>query len=301
MEYNYNKISIWKWILLYVLVGAVAYGLIYYFFFVKTGSYNSQNYQTQTQNTETKDWKTYNNDKFGFEFKYPAILFDEIFMYPLNGKTECEIVQGDAYSSISVFEGDGKGWGSMTIRVFCTIFDKSKLLKGKFAVPGEFGQINSESLESINIGNALGYQYVGHILTYKNIRNYVGLGDNTLEISFSVCGSDDKKNPMIDSVLMNKILSTFKVITSDKTFFDNVANSGDTYVHAKQILMQNEWMPIISDTTVIDPQFPEIGNCGSGKDAICNVDFQKGTYKNHLNVQSRNINGKLQWIVVGNE
>lgn len=65
--------SIWKWILLYVLIGAVAYGLIYYFFFAKNGgyNYNSQNYQNQTQNnSEITNWKTlaYNH----YEFEYPS-------------------------------------------------------------------------------------------------------------------------------------------------------------------------------------------------------------------------------------
>lgn len=48
----YSKKSIWKWILVYVVVGVVAYGLIYYFFFAKDGgySYNSQQYQTENNN-----------------------------------------------------------------------------------------------------------------------------------------------------------------------------------------------------------------------------------------------------------
>lgn len=77
MENNYySKKSLWKWILLYLAIGAVAYGLIYYFFFYKKGgyNYNSQNYQTQTQNNsnQTADWKTYTNSEYGFEIKYPA-------------------------------------------------------------------------------------------------------------------------------------------------------------------------------------------------------------------------------------
>ena len=73
MEYNYGKKSIWKWIILYVIIGAIAYGLIYYFFFYKNGnSYNNQtNYNVQNSNAETADWKTYRNDQYGFEIQYP--------------------------------------------------------------------------------------------------------------------------------------------------------------------------------------------------------------------------------------
>ncbi len=43
----YSKKSLWKWILLYVVVGAVVYGFIYYYFFAKNGgySYNPSQYQ----------------------------------------------------------------------------------------------------------------------------------------------------------------------------------------------------------------------------------------------------------------
>jgi len=44
MEYNnpknYSKKNLWKWILLYVVIAAVAYGLIYYFFFANKGGYS---------------------------------------------------------------------------------------------------------------------------------------------------------------------------------------------------------------------------------------------------------------------
>jgi len=73
----YNKKSIWKWILLYLIIGAVAYGAIYYFFFYKDGEYSENfqypifNYQMKNNTTETADWKTYRNDKAGYEIKYP--------------------------------------------------------------------------------------------------------------------------------------------------------------------------------------------------------------------------------------
>ncbi len=81
MEYNYSKKSIWKWIVLYVVVGAVAYGAVYYLYFYKKGgySYNNQdisydnqtNPNTQNSNSETADWKTYTNTEYGFELKHP--------------------------------------------------------------------------------------------------------------------------------------------------------------------------------------------------------------------------------------
>ena len=83
---NYNKKSIWKWILLYVVIAAVAYGLIYYFFFNKNG--NNYNFQNQVENnSETADWKTYKNDQYGFEIKYPY-NYEEVgpVSGPVNGQ-----------------------------------------------------------------------------------------------------------------------------------------------------------------------------------------------------------------------
>ena len=32
-KYGYSKKSIWKWILIYAVVGVIVYGIIYYFIF----------------------------------------------------------------------------------------------------------------------------------------------------------------------------------------------------------------------------------------------------------------------------
>lgn len=37
--YGYGKMPMWKWIVIYLVLGAVVYGLIYYFFFSKSGAY----------------------------------------------------------------------------------------------------------------------------------------------------------------------------------------------------------------------------------------------------------------------
>lgn len=35
---GYGKRPKWQWVVLYVIIGAIVYGLVYYFFFRKTGS-----------------------------------------------------------------------------------------------------------------------------------------------------------------------------------------------------------------------------------------------------------------------
>lgn len=41
MASEYSKMPLWKMILLYVVIGGVIYGLIYYFVFAKKGGYNN--------------------------------------------------------------------------------------------------------------------------------------------------------------------------------------------------------------------------------------------------------------------
>lgn len=41
-NYAYSKRPLWQWILLYLVLGAAVYGLIYYFVFAKKGSYTYQ-------------------------------------------------------------------------------------------------------------------------------------------------------------------------------------------------------------------------------------------------------------------
>jgi len=37
-EYAYSKRPLWQWILIYVVLGVTAYGLIYYFIFARRGN-----------------------------------------------------------------------------------------------------------------------------------------------------------------------------------------------------------------------------------------------------------------------
>lgn len=94
-----------------------------------------------------------------------------------------------------------------------------------------------------------------------------------------------------------------------ETIDDFSYSSEGTYYGAKKILEQNGWLPIIptlyefgissATTTPIDTEFPEISYCGSGRDAICTVDFQKGKIIKHLNLQHTESN--VGWLVVGSD
>ena len=50
---GYGKRPLWQWILLYVVLGGIAYGLVYYFVFAKRGGHNYQTpYQNITPNSQ---------------------------------------------------------------------------------------------------------------------------------------------------------------------------------------------------------------------------------------------------------
>lgn len=67
-KYSYGKRPLWQWILLYVIIGAIAYGLIYYFFFANKGgyTYTTQNNQNST-NTTTNQMQTTNTNDYDIQ------------------------------------------------------------------------------------------------------------------------------------------------------------------------------------------------------------------------------------------
>lgn len=65
--YGYGKRPLWQWIALYVVIGAVAYGLIYYFVLSKKGGYvptSSQTYPLATQFMSQQVSVTYTDSGF---------------------------------------------------------------------------------------------------------------------------------------------------------------------------------------------------------------------------------------------
>ncbi len=50
---SYGKRPLWQWILMYVVIGALVYGAIYYFVLAKKGGYTTEN---QTQNSTQNNY-----------------------------------------------------------------------------------------------------------------------------------------------------------------------------------------------------------------------------------------------------
>lgn len=102
-----------------------------------------------------------------------------------------------------------------------------------------------------------------------------------------------------------------KDFLNSETIDDFEYSSESTYYGVKKILEQNGWLPIIptlyetnsgtlpATTTPIDTEFPEISYCGSGRDAVCTVDFQKGKIIKHFYVGHTEANEG--WVIVGSE
>lgn len=98
--------------------------------------------------------------------------------------------------------------------------------------------------------------------------------------------------------------------------FQSAANAlfGKTYADAKRELAAKGWIayePDANDPSLGEPwvsagdsTYPEIGWCGQGLDAICNVNFKKGNIEEHLIVK---IGGRApigpykEWTVMGHE
>lgn len=74
-SYGYGKKPLWQWILIYLVVGLVVYGLIYYFVYAKKGGYN--------YNTPPSSYATPTAEIVNVEVAQPPDTFPKDFpIYP---------------------------------------------------------------------------------------------------------------------------------------------------------------------------------------------------------------------------
>jgi len=60
-SYGYGKRPWWQWVLLYIVVGGIVYGAVYYIFFAKSGGYNYQAPQYQENSPSSTNQNSNSN------------------------------------------------------------------------------------------------------------------------------------------------------------------------------------------------------------------------------------------------
>ncbi len=106
-NYGYSKTPLWQWIILYIVIGAVVYGLIYYFILgKKSGTYN----QPQPATTVTSESKQVPSDNIYMtktsEAKGPYLAdFQGMTLYTFDK---------DTVSVSNCYNGCAKAWPPYT-------------------------------------------------------------------------------------------------------------------------------------------------------------------------------------------
>ena len=279
------------------------------------------------------DWKIYTNEKYGFQFKYPASGVD--LMIGCAGEDLCF---RDDPSSVDLLK-------IIPRKTFPQLFHIEAVLESLYNRQPQFKKITTMSLEEF-ANQVWLYQSSdvdlpvtpidADVLGNQEIYSFVAGRGWSLPHFGSLFSDGSKKKIFITQIngikfvgyfdidkekrLVEKILSTFKTTPSQlelvslikPTFqFDDDVNIEyyTPYLDVKKTLLEKGYLIILSNNPSAG-EFPEIGNCGAGVDAICNVDFKKGDIRKHLNVGMSdqrayaNVVKKYPnpyWLVIGNE
>ncbi|MDP3052103.1 MAG: PsbP-related protein [bacterium] len=280
---NQGISPIWAVIVIVVIAILIATVFLVYGYFWSPEQPETEQPVTQD---ETAGWKTYKNEEYGFEIKYPDDwIFSDVNFPIINfcgldykTKTDCERA-GINNSPVVSLRSDiiGTKDGGYCINNPSSIYCTKDLI-----VSDKDIKIDGEDAEMIEINS-------GKIAVYWRNNPF---DEKMYELYAS------KNYPEYFDVF-SKMLSTFHFLNKSKSFND-IATVGKDYLEVKNELFFYGWSLIISPDPVFE-DFSDISSCGSGKDMICTVDFQNGSKKAHLNLRSKIVNGESQWIIVGTE
>jgi len=205
-----RKVSTFLGIIIIAVVALVLFGSVFAFeYFVKPPA--------QTQNTESDSWKTYKNDQYGFEIKYPAFMEaregycdticapkDEIGFIG-NGK---EYMKIDMVAAQVKFGNAGETTGSVSLKDFTNGFWMATKESKDSSIPAILGKINDTS-----IGNKKAYTFSSEKMIVLPFRASA-LESKT---NFLYFDTNDKSKGILyyeekNSDIADQMLSTFKFI-----------------------------------------------------------------------------------------